>query len=61
VLLDDVIALGRAADADALAGGGARCPDLLEHPAPGRLVSAAGGLDADPLSGASRLAAAGGS
>ena len=54
-LLDEVIVLGRQADADARDGGGARCPDLLEHSAPGRLVSSAGGLDADPRSGDSQL------
>ena len=57
-LLDEVVTLGRAADADARGGGGARCPDLLEHPSPGRLESAAGDLDADPLTGMSRLTAA---
>ena len=50
-LLDDVVALGRAADA----GGGGRCVDLLEHALPGHLVSAGGDLVADPLSGASEL------
>jgi len=55
-LLDEVIVLGRRADADALGGGGARCPDLLEHTSPGRLISAAGGLEADPRSGISQLA-----
>ena len=54
-LLDEVLALGRSADADARSGGGARCPDLLEHAAPRRLVSVAGALDADPLTGASVL------
>jgi len=57
-LLDEVINLGRAADADARTGGGARCPDLLEHPSPGRLESAAGSLDADPQTGTSRLTVA---
>lgn len=50
-LLDDVVALGRTADA----GGGAHCVDLLEHALPGHLSSAAGDLVADPLSGASEL------
>jgi alpha-galactosidase len=58
-LLDEVVALGREADTDASAGGGARCPDLLEHPLPGRLVSAAGVLETDPLSGVSRMVVAG--
>ena len=57
-LLDEVLALGRAADDDARRGGGARCPDLLEHQAPGRLESAAGALDADPFTGASHLTTA---
>ena len=56
-LLDEVIGLGRAADADARRGGGARCPDLLEHPTPGRLESAAGSLDADPHDRGLRLTA----
>jgi len=54
-LLDEVTALGRAADEDARSGGGARCPDLLEHAAPGCLVSVAGTLDADPATGRSEL------
>ena len=58
-LLDEVIALGRATDADARAGGGARCTDLLRQPAPGHLESVAGRLDADPLTGTSQLTVSG--
>jgi alpha-galactosidase len=54
-LLDEVIALGRASDAGALAGTGARCGDLLEPGAPGSLTSRAGSLEADPFAGTSRL------
>jgi len=39
-LLDDVIELGRAADAEAVAGRPPRCPDLLDHPVPERLIAA---------------------
>ena len=39
-------------------GGGARCPDLLQHQTPGRLRSVAGDLEADPLTGASQLTVA---
>jgi alpha-galactosidase len=56
-LLDEVVVLGRAADADAVGGGGARCLDLLEHQSPGRLQSAAGDVVADPLAGTSTLVA----
>jgi alpha-galactosidase len=59
-LLDEVVGLGREADADASIGGGARCPDLLQHSSPGRLVSAAGGLEADPFTGVSRMVVSGG-
>jgi alpha-galactosidase len=54
-LLDETVALGRSTDADARAGGGPRCPDLLEHATPRRLESVAGALDADPLTGMSEL------
>jgi len=57
-LLDETVALGRATDADARAGGGPRCPDLLEHATPRRLTSVAGDLAADPLTGASELVVA---
>ena len=59
-LLDEVVVLGRTADADAIGGGGARCMDLLEHQAPGRLQSAAGGVVADPHTGTSTLVASAG-
>ena len=57
-LFDEVVALGRRADADARDGGGARCPDLMEHRAPALLSSAAGDLDCDPLTGTSQLTTA---
>ena len=57
-LLDETVALGRATDADARAGGGARCPDLLEHATVGRLESVAGAITVDPLTGASELVVA---
>jgi len=47
-LLDDVLALGRASDAEAVAGRTPRCPDLLDHPVPGHLVAAGHELIADP-------------
>ena len=59
-LLDEVVALGRSADDDARSGRGARCVDLLERSTPGRLVSAAGALDADPMDGSSELTVAAG-
>ena len=54
-LLDEVLALGRAADEAARGGDGARCPDVLEHAIPRRLVSAAGSLEVDPITGTSVL------
>ncbi len=54
-LLDEVVTLGRAADAAASTGDGPRCPDLLEHAPPRRLVSAAGALELDPVTGNSLL------
>ena len=60
-LLDEVVALGREADADASGGTGARCPDLLQHASPGQLVSAAGGLEVDPMTGVSRMVPTGNS
>ena len=54
-LLDEVLTRGRAADAGALVGDGARCPDLLEPGPPGRLESRGGILDADPSVGSSRV------
>ncbi len=54
-LLDEVVALGRAADAGAVAGDGPRCDDLMEPTAPARLTSRAGHLEADPFAGSSRF------
>jgi alpha-galactosidase len=54
-LLDEVIELGRASDAEAVAGAPARCPDLLEAPLPGRLRSGGTELVADPAVPRSRL------
>jgi alpha-galactosidase len=54
-LLDEVVALGRASDAEALAGRPARCPDLLDGPLPGRLRSGPTELVADPSVPTSRL------
>ena len=36
-LLDEVVAIGRVADAEAVAGSPARCADLMDHAVPGRL------------------------
>ena len=47
-LLDEVIDLGRAADDEARAGRSPRCPDLLDHRVPGRLIAAGHELVADP-------------
>ena len=47
-LLDEVLALGRAADDEARAGRSPRCPDLLDHRVPGRLIAAGHELVADP-------------
>ena len=52
-LLDEVVTLGRAADAGAVAGDGARCDDLLEPSTPTRLRSPAGSLEVDPFTGSS--------
>lgn len=57
-LLDEVIALGRAADAGARAGDTPRCDDQLLPAAPGRLTSSAGHLAADPFIGSSQFTAA---
>ena len=58
-LLDDVVSLGRAADAGARAGDGPRCDDLLSPTAPSRLTSRAGQLEADPFAGTSRFTPSG--
>ncbi len=54
-LFDEVVAIGRVADAAASGGDGPRCPDLLDHVTPRRLVSAAGTLEVDPVTGESVL------
>ncbi len=58
-LLEEVVTLGRASDAEARAGRGARCPDLLEEAVPGRLEVAGHRLVADPTDGTSHLTATG--
>ena len=58
-LLDEVLALGRLADAGAVAGDGPRCDDLLESHPPARLSSGAGHLVADPFAGSSQVTPAG--
>ena len=54
-LLDEVVGLGRVADAGAVAGDGPRCDDLLEPTSPSRLTSRAGHLVADPFAGGSQF------
>ena len=54
-LLDEVVSLGRTADAGVRAGAGPRCDDLLSPTAPARLTSSAGHLEADPFAGTSRF------
>ena len=54
-LLDEVVGLGRVADAGAVAGDGPRCDDLLEPTSPSRLTSRAGHLVADPFAGCSQF------
>ena len=54
-LFDEVVAIGRVADAAASGGDGPRCLDLLDHATPRRLVSAAGALEVDPVTGESVL------
>jgi alpha-galactosidase len=57
-LLDEVVALGRTADAGAAAGDGPRCDDLLEPGPPARLTSRAGRLEVDTFAGSSEFAPA---
>ena len=54
-LLDEVVAIGRQADAEALRGLPARCPDLMDHPVPHRLEAAGYHLDGDPDAGTATL------
>jgi alpha-galactosidase len=56
-LLDEVLALGRAADGDALAGSPPRCPDLLDADPPTRLTAAGRELAVDPGTASSFLRA----
>jgi alpha-galactosidase len=58
-LLDEVIELGRASDAEACAGAPARCPDLIDVALPARLRVGATELVADPAAGTSRLGSLG--
>ena len=48
-------ALGRAADAEAVSGHPPRCPDLLDHPVPERLVALGRELVGDPAQGTARF------
>ena len=54
-LLDEVVALGRTADAGAVAGDGPRCDDLLEPTCPTTLTSRAGHLEVDAFAGSSQF------
>ena len=54
-MLDEVVALGRAADGGAVAGDGPRCDDLLEPTPPAALTSRAGHLEVDTFAGSSRV------
>jgi alpha-galactosidase len=47
-LLDEVVALGRTADGEAVAGRPARCPDLMDHAVPRDLLAAGRRLEGDP-------------
>lgn len=49
---EEVVAIGRASDAEAAAGRPARCPDLLERAVPGQLEAAGRRLEVDPETGA---------
>lgn len=55
VLLDEVVALGRLADDEAVAGHPARCPDLMDHAVPRDLRAAGWLLDGDPARATSTL------
>jgi len=54
-LLDEVVAMGRAADAAARSGPPPRCDDLLDVPTPGRLSAAGRALVGDPAAGTALL------
>lgn len=54
-LLDDVLALGREADAEAANGRPARCGDLLDAATPGQLATSTATLEADPATARSTL------
>jgi alpha-galactosidase len=55
LLLDEVVALGRTADDEAIAGRPARCPDLMSHAVPRDLIAAGQHLAGDPATGRSTL------
>lgn len=52
-LLDETLAIGRASDAEAVAGRPARCADLLDHEVPGHFSAAGYALEVDTATGAS--------
>ena len=54
-LLDEVVALGRASDAEALGGTPAHAPDLMEHAVPTVLTGGGAELVTDPADGTSEL------
>jgi len=55
-LLDEVVALGRSSDAEAVAGSPARCDDVMRHSLPRQLRAAGSILEADdPVAGTSTL------
>jgi len=54
-LLDEVVALGRASDAEALGGLPAHAPDLMEHAVPTVLAGGGAELVTDPTDGSSEL------
>jgi alpha-galactosidase len=54
-LLDEVVEIGRASDAAAVAGASARCDDLLDRTPPHRLTAAGYQLVTNPATGASTL------
>jgi alpha-galactosidase len=54
-LLDEVIEIGRASDAAAIAGSPARCDDLMHHAVPHEISAAGRHLVADPAAGTSAI------